>query len=82
MASTFRLKRKTFGIGSFLGLTNLANAGRAASIAATAKQGSNLAKGMSSIAQKQAVIGTAKLGAIGATAYGGKQVFDKMTGEG
>lgn len=80
MASTFRLKRKYFGIGSFLGLTNFVNAGRAASIAA-AKQGSNVAKGMSSIAAKQAAVGTAKLGAIGATAYAGKKTFDKLTGE-
>ena len=81
MASTFRLKRKYFGIGSFLGLTNFVNAGRAASIAAAAKQGSNVAKGMSSIAAKQAAVGTAKLGAIGATAYAGKKTFDKLTGE-
>lgn len=81
MATKYRLKRKCYGIGGFLGLTNFANAGRAATIAANAKAGSNLAKGMSSIAQKQALVGTAKLGAVGATAYAGKKTFDKLTGE-
>jgi hypothetical protein len=70
----FRLKRKTFGvIGWATGMNNFSKAANAMS---------STAKGAGMVAAKQAAIGTAKLGAIGATVYGGKQVFDKMTGEG
>ena len=70
--STFKLKRKTFG---FLGgLTGFSNFNKAAT--AMTSGAANAGK----IARKQALIGTAKLGALSATAYGGKQVFDKMTG--
>lgn len=55
------------------GISNLGNA---------AKAMTSGVKGAGMVAAKQAAIGTAKLGAIGAVAYGGKQVFDKMTGEG
>lgn len=64
------------------GFSNFANAAKAATAAAGAKAGSNVAKGMSSIATKQALLGVGKVGAIGATVYGGKQMFDKTTGEG
>lgn len=74
MASTFRLKRKTFGfLGGLTGFNNFSKAAQAMTSGA---------KGAGAIAAKQTAIGTAKLGALGATAYGGKQVFDKMTGEG
>ena len=74
MASTFRLKRKTFGfLGGLTGFNNFSKAANAMT--------SNV-KGAGMVAAKQAAIGTAKLGALGAVAYGGKQVFDKMIGEG
>lgn len=67
------LKRKTYGIGGALGwVTGMNNFTKAANLAATG------AKGVGS----QLAIGGAKLAGLGATAYAGKQVFDKMTGEG
>ena len=69
MATSYRLKRKCYGLlGSLTGLSNIS---KAANLASTGAAGVG----------KQLAIGGAKMGAIGATAYGGKQVFDKLTGE-
>ncbi len=46
----------------------------------------NIAKAVQTGSKAQMALGTAKLGGtaalVGGTVYGGKQVFDKMTGEG
>ena len=75
----FRLKRKTFGL--IPGLGNLSNAFRAGSAAMTAKAGSNVAKGMGSIAKKQAALGAAKLGGTALVVGGTVSAAKKLTGE-
>ena len=75
MAIKYRLKRKNFGIGSFLGrVSGVTNFGNAAKLATSGTFGAGKE------ALIQAAKGATKVGAIGATGYGLYKAGDKLTG--
>lgn len=83
MATTFRLKRKTFGMPTF-GLSNLGKALNVGGMGAGLSKGARVMQGVKGTAKlgATAAVGTAVVGTIGAGVAAGNATSDAFEGDG